>query len=73
MSKKEKSIEALEAAWQLMDWAESKCHTNCFDGYIPMMPHGDFEPCQWCITRNLIEQVLKKKQEGDCNGQERND
>ena len=50
---------ALLSAQQLMEWAESKCHLNCSDGYVPMMPHGDPEPCGWCLTKGLIEQSLK--------------
>ena len=59
-AKNKRLREALEAAQQLMEWAESKCHVNCADGYVPMMPHGDPEPCQWCITKTLAEQALKE-------------
>ena len=49
---------ALRAALQLMEWGENMCHLNCTCGYVPMMPYGDPEPCQWCITKNLIEEAL---------------
>ena len=52
--------EVLRKAQQLIEWAEQKCHVNCANGYVPMMPHGDPEPCQWCITKDCIEQALKE-------------
>lgn len=55
----EKKDKALRYAQRLMEWAESQCHTNCSGGYVPMMPHGDPEPCEWCITKSLIVQALK--------------
>ena len=49
---------ALLAAQQLMEWAESKCHIGCSDGFVSTMPYGDIEPCGWCVTKNLIEKAL---------------
>ena len=56
---------ALQYAQRLMEWAEKQCHTNCSSGYIPMMPFGDPELCEWCITKGLIEQALKGADELD--------
>lgn len=59
----EKMRAALEKAQRLMEYAESTRHLNCTDGYIPMMPHGDPEPCEWCITKNFIAEALTDSKE----------
>jgi len=60
----ERLKEALEATQQCMEWAEGICHVNCSDGYVPMMPHGDPEPCGWCALKKQIKQALKGDRDG---------
>ena len=57
-----KLMAVLEATRQFMQWGENISHLNCSNGYVPMMPHGDPEPCSWCILWNQIKQVLAEAQ-----------
>lgn len=59
----DKLVEALEATQQFMQWGENICHLNCSNGYVPMMPHGDPEPCSWCILWKQVKQALKEAEE----------
>jgi len=54
----DKLVEILPRIQQFMEWGEKGFHINCSDGYVPMMPHGDPEPCDWCILKGQIEQAL---------------
>ena len=56
--------EALRSTQQMIEWAEKQIHLNCSGGYVPMMPHGDPEPCEWCRIKREIKQALTGETDG---------